>query len=419
MAAAGGGEDRDCLDEGTSHVLDIDTPLLRQVGRDALSLALIDARNCTLRRFEAFERAGMLQVPCLPELDPPLWELGHVAWFQEYWVGRNIERYRGAQADPTRPKLASKLPQADAWYDSSQVSHDERWSLALPDALDTRAYLVDTLEATLDLLSGAPETDEGLYFFRLALFHEDMHAEALATMAQTLGLLMPDLPPPEIFAPRDPITVPHCRWTLGSARGEGFVFDNEKWAHEVRLPEFEIDAQPVSWAQFLEFIDDGGYEDRRWWSDEGWAWVQREARTAPRHVEQVRHGVLARQFGALTQVPLAAPATHVSCHEAEAWCRWAGRRLPFEAEWEAAAWLGRRQGFRHGQVWEWTASRFEPFDGFEPDPYRDYSLPWFGTHRVLKGGSRATRGRLKDPKFRNFSMPHRDDIFCGFRSCAL
>ena len=91
--AAAGGEDRDRLDEGTSHVLDIDTPLLRQVGRDALSLALIDARNCTLRRFEAFERAGMLQVPCLPELDPPLWELGHVAWFQEYWVGRNIERY--------------------------------------------------------------------------------------------------------------------------------------------------------------------------------------------------------------------------------------------------------------------------------------------------------------------------------------
>lgn len=399
--------------------MDIDTPLLRQGGRDALSLALIDARNCTLRRFEAYERAGALSVPCLPELNPPLWVLGHVAWFQEFWVGRHVERYRGARADPTRPKLASSLPHADAWYDPLQLPHDERWQIELPDAAESRAYLVDTLEATLDLLSGAPDTEEGLYFFRLALFHEDMHAEALACMAQTLGLPMPDLPPLEVDVPRDPITVPHCRWILGRAPQEGFVFDNEKWAHEVRLPEFEIDAQPVSWAQFLEFIDDGGYDERRWWTDEGWDWVQRTARTAPRHVEQVRHGVLARQFGVLTQMPLASPATHVSWHEAQAWCRWAGRRLPLEAEWEAAAALGRQWGFRWGQVWEWTASVFEPFEGFEPDPWRTYSLPCFGTHRVLKGGSRATRGRLKDPKYRSFHRPDRDELFCGFRSCAL
>ncbi len=402
-----------------STMVDIDTPLLRQLGRDALSLALIDARNCSLRRFASFEQAGMLQVPCWPELEPPLWLLGHVAWFQEYWIGRNVERYRGAQADPTRPKLASILPQADAWYDPACVPHDQRWLRHWPDATETRNYLVDTLEATLDLLANAPETDEGLYFFRLALFHEDQCAETLACMAQTVGIPMPDVVVPEPCTPRAAVRVPHCRWSLGRPRGEGFVFDNEKWAHEVRLPEFEIDAQPVSWAQFLEFIDDGGYEDPRWWSEAGWAWVQRQARTAPRHVEQLRHGVLVRRFGVLTQVPLAAPVTHVSCHEAEAWCRWAGRRLPFEEEWEAAHALGRRQGFRSGEVWERTASRFEPYAGFEPDPYRHYSLPCFGTHWVLKGGSMVTRGRLKDPKYRHFLRPERDDVFSGFRSCAL
>lgn len=399
-------------------MLDMDTPLLRQAGRDPLSLALIDARNCTLRRFEAFEVAGALDLPCEPELDPPLWLLGHAAWFQEYWIGRNVERYRGDQADPTRPRLASVEPHADAWYDDRAVPHARRWQLHLPDAATTRQYLVDTLESTLDLLANAPETPEGLYMFRLALFHEDLLAERLATMAQTLGLAMPDVPLLEPLVPRPPVVVPHCRWMLGSPPGEGFVFDNEKWAHEVRLPEFEIDAQPVSWAQYLEFIEDGGYAERRWWSDEGWHWVQAEGRVAPRHVEQVRHGVLVRRFGQLLQAPLHAPVTHVTAHEAEAWCRWAGRRLPLEVEWEAAVAYARPRGLRWGEVWEWTASRFEPFPGFAPDPWVSYSQPCFGTHRVLKGGSWATRGRIKHLKHRAFERPARDDLFSGFRSCA-
>lgn len=399
-------------------MLDMDTPILRQAGRDPLSLALIDARNCTLRRFEAFEVAGALDVPCEPELDPPLWVLGHVAWFQEYWIGRNVERYRGAQADPTRPKLASIEPQADAWYDDQAVPHAQRWQIHLPDAAATRQYLVDTLESTLDLLAGAPETPDGLYMFRLALFHEDLVAETLATMAQTLGIAMPDVHAGEPLVPRAPVTVPTCRWMLGSADGEGFVFDNEKWAHEVRVPEFEIDTQAVNWAQYLEFIGDGGYDDRRWWSDAGWQWVQDTSRTTPRHVEQVRHGVLVRRFGHLVQAPLQAPVTHVSAHEAEAWCRWAGRRLPLEVEWEAAASFARSRGWRCGEVWEWTASRFDSFPGFSPDPWLAYSQPCFGTHRVLKGGAWATRGRIRHIKHRAFQRPERDDIFSGFRSCA-
>ena len=180
------------------------------------------------------------------------------------------------------------------------------------------------------------------------------------------------------------------------------MFDNEKWAHEVLLPEFEIDAQPVTWAQYLEFIDDHGYEDARWWSDSGWKWIQDTARTTPRHVEQVRHGVLLRRFGTLMQVALHAPVVHVCAHEAEAWCRWAGRRLPLEVEWEAAASLGRSRGFRWGEVWEWTASRFLPYPGFEVDPWREYSEAAFGNHRALRGASWATRGRLRHAKHRGF-----------------
>lgn len=397
----------------------MDTPILRQAGRDPLSLALIDARNCSLRRFEAFEVAQALHLPTEAEVNPPLWELGHVAWFQEYWIGRNVERYRGPHGDPTRPKLASIEPEADGWYDDQLASTAMRWQLDLPEAEVTRQYLVDTLESSLDLLASAPETPDGLYMFRLALFHEDMHAEDLATMAQTLGIAMPDVQFGETLVPRPPVHVPTCRWQLGSADGEGFVFDNEKWAHEVRVPEFEIDAQAVTWAQFVEFIQDGGYDEPRWWSETGWQWAQRENRSSPAHVEQVRHGVLVRRFGALVQAPGHWPVTHVSLHEAEAWCRWAGRRLPLEVEWEAAASLARSRGFRWGEVWEWTASRFEPFAGFEPDPWRDYSLPHFGTHRVLKGGSWATRGRMRHIKHRRFERPERDEIFCGFRSCAV
>ena len=390
---------------------------MRSAGRDLLSLALIDSRNCTLHRFAAHE--AVLDAPRLPELNPPLWELGHVAWFQEYWIGRNVERHRGPGADRSRPRLPSVEPQADAWYDSSQVPHATRWELLLPDMEATKRYLVDTLESTLELLSHAPETDEGLYFFRLALFHEDMHAEAFAYMAQTRGLPIEGLAWPQPRPLREPIGVAATRWRLGVEQGTpGFVFDNEKWAHEVQVPEFEIDAQPVTWAQYAEFVEDGGYDDERWWSPEGWRWLHASGRRAPRHVEQIRHGVLMQRMGTLVHVPLNTPVMHVSWHEANAWCRWAGRRLPTEAEWEVAAHTAGGRGFRWGEVWEWTASRFEPYPGFAADPYADYSQPWFGTHRVVRGGSFATRRRLAHPKYRNFFRPERDDIFCGFRSCA-
>ncbi len=415
---------------------DANSPLLRTAGKDLLSLALIDARNHTLRWLSVYE-AGLAaidwRVPMLPELNPPLWEAGHIGWFQEHWIGRHVQRQRGTACDPTGIRLASMLPQADAWYDSSAVSHESRWSLGLPGLQHTKNYLAETVEITLDLLESTDDAgadpDAALYFYRLALFHEDMHGEAFATMAQTLGMrvdpgdrLARDLLGPAASrrsaVQRPPLTFLPMRWTLGLARGHGFVFDNEVSAHEVALPEFEIDSQAVTWAQYAEFVEDGGYDDARWWSPAGWQWVEREGRRVPRHVDRLRQGVLQRRFGEQVHLAMHQPVVHVSWYEADAWCRWAGRRLPTEVEWEAAAHVGAMRGFRWGDVWEWTASTFRAYPGFDTDPYRDYSQPWFGTHKVLRGASFATPNRLRHPKFRNFYRPERDDMFCGFRSCA-
>ena len=298
------------------------------------------------------------------------------------------------------------------------MPHDARWALDLPSLASLKQYLVDSLETTLELLDALPqEDDDALYFYRLALFHEDLRHEDFAVLAQTVGFDAQLLPPMAAFNGRPPLLFPATRWVLGSERG-GFVFDNEKWAHEVLVPEFEIDSQPVSWAQFAEFVEDGGYDERPHWSADGWDWVQREGRRSPRHVDQMRQGVLQQRFGRLMRVPLAQSAVHLSWYEADAWCRWAGRRLPSEVEWEAAAHQGASRGFRWGEVWEWTATTFRPYPGFEPDPWRDGSQPGFGAGKVLRGASFATRGRLRSAKLRRALAPQRDEAFTGFRSCA-
>ena len=160
----------------------IDSPRMRSAGRDALSLALMDARNHTLRLFGQYQQAleGVdFRVPELATLNPPLWELGHVGWFQEWWIGRNLQRALGAECEPAHARLASIEPAADRWWDSVNVPHQQRWSLDLPAVSACRAYLLDTLEGTLELLEKAGDDDAALYFYRLCLFHEDMHAEAL------------------------------------------------------------------------------------------------------------------------------------------------------------------------------------------------------------------------------------------------
>jgi gamma-glutamyl hercynylcysteine S-oxide synthase len=378
----------------------------------------MSARNTTLARANAAVVSRRGGAPDGAAVDPPLWILGHAGWYQEAWIARNVQRQRGTAADPARPRLASVESMADTWYDPAAASRSERWALDLPDLDATRRYLADTLEVTLELLAHAADDDDGLYFYRRAVLHEAMQAESLVRSAQALGvtLALPDEPAPS--AVRAPLAFPATRWRLGREIG-GCVLDNEKWAHEVSLPPFDIDAQPVTWSQYAEFVEDGGYDEPRWWSPEGLSWLGREGgRRTPRHVEQVRRGVLQRRFGRLVRVGGTRAAVHVTAFEAEAWCRWAGRRLPTEVEWEAAAHLGASRGFRWGEVWEWTCTTLHPYPGFAPDPDRSYTMPSIGCDRVLRGASFATPSVLRDPKLRHFAPADDDDGFHGFRSCA-
>ena len=421
----------------TSIAGQIDLPSMRSGGKELLSLALMDARNHTLHLFSQYQNAlesVNYVVPQWASVNPPLWELGHIGWFQEWWIARNTHRSLGTRCEPADTRLASIEPNADGWWDSAHVPHSTRWALDLPNVNSIRAYLLDTLESTLELLEKADETDDALYFYRLCLFHEDMHSEALVYMAQTLGIAF-DKDMVQAFTPapmtvREPMLIPACTWQLGSTAADGFSFDNERPQHQVDVPEFEIDAQPVTWAQYVEFVDDDGYDRQELWSAEGWQWLQStansEGRRAPRYVDQIgvaSGAVMQTRFGIARRMHGSQPAMHMSWYEADAWCRWARRRLPFEVEWEVAAHTASRRGFLWGNVWEWTGTTFRGYSnetgGFTPDPYVDYSQPWFGSHKVLRGASFATRARMKSPKYRNFYLPERDDMFCGFRSCAL
>ena len=327
--------------------------------------------------------------PMLAIVNPPLWEIGHLGWFQERWC----LRWR-----PDGSLGESILPGADALYDSARVAHDTRWGLLLPELAATRAYLAEVLGRVLERLEREPENPELAYFVRLSTFHEDMHAEAFLYTRQTLGHAdpFPNFSREKIIKNED-IGFKGGKFLLGAKPGGGFVFDNEKWAHEVEVAPFRMSTAPVTNAEYLAYVDDGGRAPRYWKKDSG-RWLQR------------------RFDRWLPPVPEEA-VLHVDCGEAEAYCRWAKRRLPAEAEWEFAAVSGKIPATVG--VWEWTASTFGPYAGFVIDPYQEYSEPWFGNHRVLRGGSFAAPARLLRETFRNFYTPDRGDIFAGFRTCAL
>ena len=314
--------------------------------------------------------------PMLAIVNPPRWEIGHVGWFQEFWCLR-------------RTGAASILPNADALYNSATVAHDSRWSLPLPSFDDTLAYRDAVLERIL-------KSESDPYFVTLAARHEWMHAEAFHYTRQTLGYPAPQTTSaPGISAAEGDLEIPGGPFRLGSPRDTAFAFDNEKWAHVVLLAPFRIARRLVTNGEYLAFLEATGQKPPVYWKD----------------------GRM-RRFDRWIDIPPDEPVLHVSAREAEAYCRWAGRRLPTEAEWERAAGeAGMEQLF--GSAWQWTSTPFLPYPGFVRDPYAEYSEPWFGTHRVLRGGSFATPPTIAHAKFRNFYTPDRADVFCGFRTCAL
>ncbi len=384
----------------------LDDPLApRAAGRELLSLALIDSRNHLLALLGQREDAAALRLAA------------QAGWYAEYWIARHVQRQRGEACDPGGTRLAGIEPRVDDWRHSQGEP---------PDAADLRAYLAESLELTLDLLATSAEDDAALYFYRQSLWHEDRLGEALVVQRQ-LGT------PPQ-RADREPIWLPSQRWLLGSPRGAGLVPWSERWAHEVVVPEFEIDAQPVNWARYVEFADDGGYDRAELWSSAGWAWVQASGRRAPRHVEQLAGSVLVQRGHVAAATPgggaspalrlvrahAAQPVMHVSRFEAEAWCRWAGRRLPTEPEWELAAARAAGRGFAWGDVLEWMAGSARAWPEAGPVPPGAFEpLPDGVTSAVQRGASFATRSRWRHPKARRFAAPQDDAGYCGFRSCAV
>ncbi len=331
------------------------------------------------------------RVPYLPTINPPLWELAHIAWFAEYFCLRYPHR------EPQMPP--SRLAMADGLFDSAKVAHEARWRNAYPAREACFAYMREVLDAVIDALAHSPPAQR--YYFQLALAHEDMHAEALAMTLATLQLPLPSAVPPRRSLPatRDDIAFEGGDFLLGDAAGRSFVFDNEKPARHVAIAPFAISASVVSAAEFAAFRASAAWGERRYWSDEGWAWRQQHASRATGQDADIA-------------------AMHINAFEAEAYCAAHDRRLPGEAEWEFAATHSAAFRASTGHVWEWTASMFAPYPGFVPDAYREYSQPWFNDHRVLKGGSFATHARIRYAQYRNFYLPARNDMFAGFRTCA-
>lgn len=191
----------------------IDSDAMRHAGRELLSVALMDARNHSLHlgaQIAGHQASSRSASAATPLCDPALWELGHIGWFQEWWLARNVLRTRGAACDPRAIRLPSIEAGADMWWDDTLVSAAQRWRVALPDLGRVQAYLLSTLETTLELLDKAPEDDAGLYFYRLALAHEDLHGESLIVGAQLFGVPL-DLALPGPAAVRAPLRVPATR----------------------------------------------------------------------------------------------------------------------------------------------------------------------------------------------------------------
>ena len=417
-----------------------------------------DARARTFSMVDDLDD-GQMEVPYLPTVNPFLWELGHGIWFQEYWVLRHA---LGG---------ASLIDDPDHLFDSAHVGHEMRWHMKLPDRAEVMRYGALVRDAVLEKLAGEEPSPEVRYFILLSVFHEDMHQEAFCYMRQTLGYPQPSwlgAPPPSAVHPAadGDVVIPGGRVEIGASRDEPFVFDNEKWAHAIDLEPFAIARTAVTQAQFAEFVEDGGYQRPELWSDRGWRWRQASGAESPVYWRRADDTWQRRVFDSWHDLEPDLAVNHVNWYEASAWCQWAGRRLPTEAEWEVAAtaevasdaFTGSRSGYPWGNtpepsleranldgsgggpwpvaaaaagdtphgcrqmlgnVWEWTASDFLPYPGFVVDPYKQYSKPWFGCRKVLRGGCWMTRTRMLRPTWRNYFTPNRRDVFAGFRTCAM
>jgi iron(II)-dependent oxidoreductase len=388
-----------------------------------------------------------------PLMSPLVWDLAHIGNQEELWLVRDV----GGRA-PVREDI-------DHLYDAFQQPRRSRPQLPLLSPAEARRYVGTVRTKVLDLLDAVPLEGRALvtdgFAFGMIVQHEQQHDETMLATHQLRNgppLLSAPPPPTPPGGPAVPgeVLIPAGRFTMGTST-EPWALDNERPAHPVDVAAYFIDRYPVSNGRYREFIDAGGYADPRWWTAEGWAHRQEAALTGPQHW----HGDgTATRFGRREPIDWAEPVVHVCWYEADAFARWAGKRLPTEAEWEKAARFdpstGRSRrypwgdddpgpavanlGQRHlapapigaypagaspagvhqliGDVWEWTGSDFSGYPGFAAFPYREYSEVFFGPdYKVLRGGSFGTDASAARGTFRNWDYPIRRQIFSGFR-CA-
>jgi iron(II)-dependent oxidoreductase len=390
-------------------------------------------------------------------MSPIVWDLGHIANFEDLWL---VQRAGG------RPPLREELGSV---YDAFTAPRSERGSLPYLRSEECFEYLNAVRARTLecldeaDLSADADRLLAGGFVYELILQHERQHQE---TILQTLQLMTAEAyeqpgrtrTPPSVESPQGMVEVPGGAFPMG-AEADWFSYDNERPQHAVELEPFAIDAGPVTNGEYAEFVEDRGYQRRELWSAEGWEWRQREGRELPRYWQRNGDGFAVRSFATVGPVDPWRPVCHVSWFEADAYARFRGKRLPTEEEWERAASWDARSGTKSrypwgdvfepgranlgqlsfgaaaagaypagagpcgavqmaGDVWEWTASGFDAYRGFEAFPYEEYSQPFFGERfKVLRGGSWATDPGAVTTSFRNWDYPERRQIFAGFR-CA-
>ena len=387
---------------------------------------LEDAHQRTMALIDGLSDQQLIG-PLLATVNPLLWEIGHAAYFYEYWVLRQHFNRQPIRED------------ADRLYDSITIAHDDRWDLPLPELQQTLAYIKSVESKVKEALAEGDDAKRD-YLAQYAVYHQDMHNEAYTYTRQTLNYPEPDIGRAghcivDAVELSGDASIPGGTFMLGASQQDGFVFDNEKWAHRVEIAPFRISRAAVSNADYLKFVQADGYRKKEYWDQAGWHWCQQADLVHPVYWRQDDDGWKIRQFDQWRPLPVNAALVHVSWHEARAFCRWAGRRLPTEAEWEVAAaaepaadgkslaghkrrfpWgdeapradqanldgyaLGTVDVGAHaagdsafgcrqmiGNVWEWTQDTFAPYPGFVPDMYQDYSQPLFGITKVLRGGA--------------------------------
>ncbi|MFF4028904.1 ergothioneine biosynthesis protein EgtB [Streptomyces sviceus] len=389
-----------------------------------------------------------------PLMSPLVWDLAHIGNQEEQWLLRTV-----AGQEAIRPEI-------DGIYDAFEHPRSERPTLPLLTPAESRRYAAEVRGRVLDVLEGSAlhgtRLTEAGFAFGMIAQHEQQHDETMLITHQLrkgpAALTAPDPDPAPLFTGPAEVLIPGGPFTMGTS-DEPWALDNERPAHRREVDSFYIDTTPVTNAEYQAFIADGGYDDERWWAPAGWAHIRGHSIKAPLFWSRDGKQWLRRRFGVTEVVPPDEPVVHVCWYEADAYARWAGRRLPTEAEWEKAArhdpagdrsmrypWgdadpapehanLGQRHlrpapagsypegesplGVRQliGDVWEWTASDFEPYPGFQAFPYKEYSEVFFGPdHKVLRGGSFAVDAVACRGTFRNWDYPIRRQIFSGFRT---